>query len=324
MFPTYSDLTTMQRLSYLEGEVATARAAAGGLSPARPPSWAEYDADARALITWPDPRLAVVTFQGTKNVRGWWRNFKRGRVRYLDAGKVHRGILHSWLELEGQVMDAVASASEVIPQGHSAGGMIAAAAAGGLMESGFDVPLLYSCGKGRVVNRRYGRWLRRHPRLGGMVRCVKLRDPIPFFPLLGSSAGIYQHETGADGVEDGARVLMIGPPGGRHSWDPDRWARWKLRLLGGRHEPQIEDLPGVSPGTLARLREAGLDALEQLLSEEAEALVRRCGISLRLALRLLQQAEELSSTGGLVSGLVDLVTDHGVKGYQASVASAGI
>lgn len=330
MIPTYSELVTLQEASYLEGEEAVDVAHDQGHR-ARRPQWLEHDADSRALLAWPTRGLAVLTFQGTRNLRGWWRNFNRLRAKYPPGGKVHRGILRSWLELLPQALEHLGDTWEVVVQGHSAGGMIAVPAAGFLIEQDRrKVPLLFTCGKGRVVNRRYGRWLRRHPGMGGMVRCVRHRDPVPFFPLVGSLSGMYQHETGRDGVEDGAKLLFL-EEGGRLSWDASRWRRLKHRLLGFSDktgpnpglEPTVQDLePAIGKGAVRLLESAGVHRLDHLLRLTPDLLTFRAGITLLQALQALDYASELSTY--LPAALEDGLGNHAIAGYRADIRAAGI
>ncbi len=161
-------------------------------------------------------------------------------------------------------------------------------------QQGFRVRRLVTCGKGRCGDRSLGSFVRQHPNLGKMVRIVRHRDVVPLLPLVGALAGKYQHETGRDGVEDGAKILYFDDQGKLHE-DPSRWLRLKSRFRAGGSEPTLEDIGGVPRGVVDHLKEIGVGSIEAILKAKVRGLQRLLPwLDRSLATAIYEQAKEWS------------------------------
>ena len=324
---------TLCKFSYMDPAEAVDAATAIGLDNA---AFLDEGPDARVLAGRLGG-LEVLVFQGTKNPRGWWRNFDARRVEVSAAvlnsgnlgargealGKAHRGIAGSWSKVAEFCADRAEGAESVALLGHSAGGMIGSMAALGLAVQGHEVSHVVTYGKARWCNRNLGKALRRHGRVGDLWRVVLHRDGVCLLPLVGSWAGRYQHETGRDGVEDGAKVLFIDERN-RATVDPGRWARAKARFRAGGTEPTVEDIGGVTGEVVGRLADTFGERLDGLIGKTAGAIATAAGLPLPVAGVVARQVRELAVGAWLVGLFGEAVYDHKVSGYEHALHVAGV
>jgi len=270
----------------------------------------------------------VIVPQGTENHAGWWRNFQVGRrpvhTSTLEGcaendgpvlGKAHRGIVESWQKMACFVLERAEGAEVIDVLGHSAGGMIGGMAATALCAQGHEVRQLVTCGKARWCNSTLGTHLRTHPRLGRMIRVVNDKDPMSLLPFSGSISGRWRHETGKDGVEDGAVVVYLDAEG-RPSVDPDRWKKMKSRFRAGTTEPAVADLWSIPEDAVDKLRKKGVTRLDQLVGLAASALASMLGVPAPLAAMIRRQVNELAIGARAVGLFEESIVDHYIANYE--------
>lgn len=125
-------------------------------------------------ITEEDQNFTILAFRGTKGLEGWISNLDLFQVEWENGGLVHRGFQKDFMEIWGDVENALKSTEPpYLFTGHSLGGALATLAA-----SLFPPDALYTFGSPKVGDMRFVQNLSGFP----IYRVVNGKDLVPTLP----------------------------------------------------------------------------------------------------------------------------------------------
>lgn len=284
--------------------------------------WLEFDEDTRGVAATRGSAFLWVD-QGTQNMEGWASNVRRARTKWSALGrpgipgKVHAGFGRSALDQHEELMSRSSGAQELGLVGHSRGGAHATCHAALALDGGRPVQFLVTAGKPRVGNAAFAGWLSSHAALGLGVRMVRNNDIVARLPTAG-----FRHE----GAERRFVLLWIEHDGDI-SIDPDRWDRFKDRLVGriaalDGGEPTVAEVPDLTMRHFHALEDRGLHLLRKVIVAGAAKLAEVIGSGPAKA--VMDWALERSKGLDLEAGVFDGLHDHGIDLYARDLEAAGV